>query len=786
MADFTDGHSFLKCVTMLQSQKMLKNITLPLLLFAMMFLANYESNAQDKWMPFDIRGVDYRSGLLYDQVSRSIFIISDGAILLSSDFGESWKPIQNPYHGYFPHGWIVSRDTLLFTYGDYIVFATEDGGITLEPRISGLRQVPSSSLQHITGNPNRRNEIWLCQENIYKTTDAGRNWTMMLDAYSKLQSMSALAIHPLKDSVMFVVKNGQNKFEIYKSTDAAKSWISVSAPSMRWEEYPEMLVTPEGSIYVGPLISRNEGTVWNRAKYDSLSGGLYRMNGLIYNSKNDYIYAADDDHGLIRVKNLDSIYTVTKLGASDIPFAEPRRRAKMLEIDTVDGTILTVINDTFYTMRDNVVRTLPNAPYAVWIKHVFPVDAAGDTLVTATAKLLLRSTDRGKTWIEVGEMDGIDGKSFSQSPLNQNLIIASFGWYLIYSLDSGASFSYLIDCDSNYGGVRFNPHNPHYLYGVGPAIWRVHDSILIKHIVTPSQKAIGVELLNHPPTMPWLTGFTFDPLREGVIYVVGYNGNVNYLYRTTDNCQSWTELGAGVFTETPWGIEIDPKNPARMYVWSDEGIFISNDTGYTWRKSVAGMESKYIVHFLIDKDHPHILYASARNALQVFGLPDNERRGGVYESTDFGETWHRLSDSGLWTWNMYQITLLQNPRRLLAGTQCGAYEFSLPPVTSVHDAVNLPANEIALSQNYPNPFYERTTITLSLPGSFSDRQGFVLKIFDQLGREVLDLSEQAMQNLQVTILGSQLPRPGLYFYQLRYTENNTVSHSTTRVMSLIK
>ena len=52
-----------------------------------------------------------------------------------------------------------------------------------------------------------------------------------------------------------------------------------------------------------------------------------------------------------------------------------------------------------------------------------------------------------------------------------------------------------------------------------------------------------------------------------------------------------------------------------------------------------------------------------------------------------------------------------------------------------------------------------------------------LLVFDPLGREVLDLSEQASHSTEIVIHRSQLPRAGVYFYRL-----STGNLSQTKMM----
>ncbi len=111
------------------------------------------------------------------------------------------------------------------------------------------------------------------------------------------------------------------------------------------------------------------------------------------------------------------------------------------------------------------------------------------------------------------------------------------------------------------------------------------------------------------------------------------------------------------------------------------------------------------------------------------------------------------------------------------GYDIGAYEYS----QSTHvENYNLRSqvSDFVLSQNYPNPF---TQMTIKLPLLLGEGRGEVLlKIYDVFGREVLDLSNK-IDNSSLTILNSQLPNPGIYFYQLR-----TGKEIQTRKMILIR
>ncbi len=71
--------------------------------------------------------------------------------------------------------------------------------------------------------------------------------------------------------------------------------------------------------------------------------------------------------------------------------------------------------------------------------------------------------------------------------------------------------------------------------------------------------------------------------------------------------------------------------------------------------------------------------------------------------------------------------------------------------------------KFCLDQNFPNPFNPTTKINYSLPTT----QNLILKIFDVLGREVIELvnEKQNAGNYSVTFDGSGLSG-GVYFYKL--------------------
>jgi hypothetical protein len=81
----------------------------------------------------------------------------------------------------------------------------------------------------------------------------------------------------------------------------------------------------------------------------------------------------------------------------------------------------------------------------------------------------------------------------------------------------------------------------------------------------------------------------------------------------------------------------------------------------------------------------------------------------------------------------------------------------------VKEAQTVSATQIALLQNYPNPFSSATTISFSLPASAP----VTLRVYNSHGEEVVTLVNGEMDAGQhsVTFHGKNLQN-GMYFYRL--------------------
>jgi photosystem II stability/assembly factor-like uncharacterized protein len=161
----------------------------------------------------------------------------------------------------------------------------------------------------------------------------------------------------------------------------------------------------------------------------------------------------------------------------------------------------------------------------------------------------------------------------------------------------------------------------------------------------------------------------------GAIAVAPSNPDIIYVGTGEPDIRSQHSYGIGVFKSTDTGktwhfvglaetrqigkIVIDPSDPDRVYVAAlghvykanpDRGVFRTTDGGVHWKRVLASAKAPDdvgSVDLALDPQHPMTIYASlwaTRRPPWAVYAPSNMPGGGLYKSTDGGETWQQLTN----------------------------------------------------------------------------------------------------------------------------------------------
>jgi photosystem II stability/assembly factor-like uncharacterized protein len=175
------------------------------------------------------------------------------------------------------------------------------------------------------------------------------------------------------------------------------------------------------------------------------------------------------------------------------------------------------------------------------------------------------------------------------------------------------------------------------------------------------------------------------PSNPNIIYVASGEGlhrpdlSVgNGIYKSTDAGKTWAHLGLRDGFQIP-ALAIDPRDPNRVFAAvlghpygpnEERGLFRSSDGGQTWQKSIYKDENTGASDVEIDPSNPDVIYASmweAREGPWEDNNTVNGTGGGLFKSTDGGNTWHPLTN-GLpkYLSQIYVAIAPSNPRRIYA------------------------------------------------------------------------------------------------------------------------
>ncbi len=153
------------------------------------------------------------------------------------------------------------------------------------------------------------------------------------------------------------------------------------------------------------------------------------------------------------------------------------------------------------------------------------------------------------------------------------------------------------------------------------------------------------DIIIHPtnPDVVWVAA-------QGPLWT---SGGERGLYKTIDGGETWTLV---LETADEWtgvtSLVADPRNPDRLYAatWSRQrtigayvgtgpgaGIFTTEDGGETWTELKTGLPTGNMgkIGLAISPMQPDVVYA---------GIEVDNRKGGVYRSTNRGASWAKMSD----------------------------------------------------------------------------------------------------------------------------------------------
>jgi photosystem II stability/assembly factor-like uncharacterized protein len=128
------------------------------------------------------------------------------------------------------------------------------------------------------------------------------------------------------------------------------------------------------------------------------------------------------------------------------------------------------------------------------------------------------------------------------------------------------------------------------------------------------------------------------PMDAAIVYA----GTIEQgIFRSSDGGETWQQVNQGISVLVENGrrpldiraLAIDPEHPGVLYAGLDGGgVYKSTDGGESWQRSSSGMDPQAAIRdIVVDPTNPQILYVA-------------DLRTGVYRSDDGGKLWVRINE----------------------------------------------------------------------------------------------------------------------------------------------
>jgi photosystem II stability/assembly factor-like uncharacterized protein len=130
----------------------------------------------------------------------------------------------------------------------------------------------------------------------------------------------------------------------------------------------------------------------------------------------------------------------------------------------------------------------------------------------------------------------------------------------------------------------------------------------------------------------------------------------NGVYKSTDAGKTWKHMGLEK-TGRIGRVAIDHRNPDIVFVAAlghcygpqkERGVFRTKDGGKSWEQVLFADENTGCFEIAMDPNNPRILFAGMWPiVIHTYGRESGGPNGGIWKSTDGGDTWRRLTGHGL-------------------------------------------------------------------------------------------------------------------------------------------
>jgi photosystem II stability/assembly factor-like uncharacterized protein len=498
---------------------------------------------------------------------------------------------------------VVSQDNANTVYvaGDRGFERSTNGGVT-------WTTVRAGEISDAVIDPNDADTIYVNVRNdgIYKTTDAGANWTRLTNGPTGASAdwiKLAIGDNGTNGSNFVLAKRSGT---IYRSTDGGTTWTTLGgshgdAPHHTWANLVAVAPDDEGIIIAGGVgcqRTANGGTSWSTLSELHADHHVAQFapsdTNRVYTCNDGGVYRSDDkgatwkkaSHGLVvtqfyDVDSWDPISTVVGGGTQD--------QGTTMSLGGLTWRHIQNTHDGGYFLIS------PTDPRTIWEEHQYTD--------------IYRSTDGGANWVQRtgGLTDGTPWVGvLAMHPTNHNILYT--GTTRVFRTTDGVATNWVASSQILVGevsSIAIARSDPNRVYAAaGSRVYSTSDA----GATSPWADRTTATL----PTARPLKDIAVDRNDEDRV-LLGYGGTTggaaNHVFLSTNGGTSWTAASGNLPDISVNAVAFDPNAANTFYAGTDVGVYRTTDGGANWQAFDNGMPNVIVTDMTVDAED-NMLYAA--------------------------------------------------------------------------------------------------------------------------------------------------------------------------------
>jgi photosystem II stability/assembly factor-like uncharacterized protein len=536
-------------------------------------------------------------------------------------------------------------------------------------------------------------------DGVYRSTDAGQNWTHI--GFGDVKQIGEIRIHPGNADVMWVAAHG-----IYKTTDGGANWRRVLEPLNESTGAVDLALDFSNPRILYAAMWDNQRTAWELRSGGDGSG--------IWRSK-------DGGESWERLTE-DLPEGMGKIGVAASP-AKPGRVWAIIEAEDDKGGLYRSDDGGDSWEQVNKERVLRARSW--YYMHIFADPSDANTVYVLNAPFM-KSIDAGKSFSRVQVPHG-DNHYLWINPDDSDWMINANDGGANVSFNGGASWSrqdnqptaqfYRVNTDNQFEStvaIRSRSRDG----SIGRDDWEIHGGCESAHVAMDAENPrftyagcyLGLIQEFDAETRTVRSVKAYEELGLGVVaseqkYRFNWNAPIhvsvhdpqviyhaaNVLLKSEDRGFNWTEVspdltrdeedkqgkGSGPYTNeniemynTIFAIEESPHDADVIWAGTDDGLLhVTQDGGANWSNVTPRGVGRGLINSIDVSPHdPAVAYVVAMKYKEGDNAPY------IYKTSNYGRSWTLITD-GLPDSHFARV-VREDPQRadlLFAGMERGLY-----------------------------------------------------------------------------------------------------------------